>query len=67
MKAEYWFKIFGTSQVVPAAMLAGVFKAVNLTQAQTRGLALFWSHDLEKLGAFIESTKQVFERLPDSS
>lgn len=57
VKAEYWLKVFGTSQVVPAAMLAGVFKVVNLTQAQTRGLALFWSHDLEKLGAFIESTK----------
>lgn len=57
VKAEYWLKVFGTSQVVPSAMLAGVFKVVNLTQAQTRGLALFWSHDLEKLGAFIESTK----------
>lgn len=57
VKAEYWLKVFGTSQVVPAAMLAGVFKVVNLAQAQTRGLALFWSHDLEKLGAFIESTK----------
>ena len=57
VKAEYWLKVFGTSQVVPAAMLAGVFNVMNLTQAQTRGLALFWSHDLEKLGAFIDSTK----------
>jgi XamI restriction endonuclease len=56
VKAEYWLKIFGTSQVVPAAVLSGVFKVMNLEQAQERGLALFWSHDLDKLGAFIEST-----------
>lgn len=57
VKAEYWLKVFGTSQVVPAAVLSGVFKVMNLEQAQTRGLALFWSHDLDKLGAFVESTK----------
>jgi XamI restriction endonuclease len=57
VKSEYWLKQFGTSQVVPAAVLAGVFKVLNLEQAQERGLALFWSHDLEKLGAFIESTR----------
>lgn len=57
VKAEYWLKEFGTSQVVPAAILSGVFKVMNLTQAQTRGLALFLAHDLGSLGAFIESTK----------
>lgn len=57
VKAEYWIKQFGTAQVVPAAALAGVFKVLNLEQAQVRGLSLFWSHDLDKLGAFIESTK----------
>jgi hypothetical protein len=56
-KAEYWLKVFGTSQVVPAAMLAGVFKVRNLEQAQQRGLALFWSHDLVRLSAFVESTR----------
>jgi hypothetical protein len=56
VKAEYWIKQFGTVQVVPVAVLAGVFKVLNLEQAQARGLALFWSHDLAKLGAFIEST-----------
>lgn len=59
VKAEYWLKMFGTLQVVPAAMLAGVFKVMNLEQAQERGLALFWSHDLEKLGAFIDSTAKA--------
>lgn len=57
VKAEYWLKVFGTSQVVPAAVLSGVFKVINLEQAQSRGLALFWAHDLVKLGDFIESTK----------
>jgi hypothetical protein len=55
-KARHWLQIFGTMQVVPSAMLAGVFKVINLKQAQSQGLAIFWSHDLTKLGEFIEST-----------
>lgn len=57
VKAEYWIKQFGTAQVVPVAALAGVFKVLNLEQAQARGLSLFWSHDLAKLGAFIDSSR----------
>lgn len=57
VKAEYWITQFGAAQVVPVAALAGVFKVLNLKQAQARGLALFWSHDLDKLGTFIESTR----------
>lgn len=57
VKADYWLKQFGTAQVVPAAMLSGVFKVLNLEQAQSRGLSLFWSHDLSKLTEFIESTR----------
>ncbi len=57
VKADYWLKTFGTAQVVPAAMLSGVFNVMNLEQAQSRGLALFWSHDLAQLTAFIDSTK----------
>jgi len=57
VKAKYWINQFGSSQVVPAAVLAGVFKVLNLEQAQERGLSLFWSHSLEKLGAFIDSTR----------
>lgn len=57
VKANYWLEQFGIAQVVPAAMLSGVFKVINLEQAQMRGLALLWSHDLEKLGEFIESTR----------
>ncbi|MGB3120523.1 MAG: XamI family restriction endonuclease, partial [Verrucomicrobiales bacterium] len=57
VKAGYWLDQFGTLQVVPAAVLAGVFKVLNLEQAQQRNLALIWSHDLEKLGKFIRSTR----------
>lgn len=54
VKAEYWLSQFGIRQVVPAAALAGVFKVLNLEQAQERGLAMFWTHDLDRLGEFIE-------------
>lgn len=57
VKAQYWIKQFGIAQVVPAAALAGVFKVLNLEQAQVRGLSIFWSHDLDKLGVFIDSTR----------
>jgi hypothetical protein len=57
VKAEYWIKTFGTSQVVPSAMLAGVFNVLNLEQAQNRGMTLFWSHSLSELGKFISSTR----------
>lgn len=54
VKAEYWLKQFGVAQVVPAAVLSGVFNPLNLEQAQQRGLSLFWAHDLQRLGSFIE-------------
>lgn len=57
VKASVWLGEFGTAQTVPAAMLAGVFKRHNLVQAQDRGLALFWSHDLDRLIAFIDGTR----------
>ena len=56
VKAAYWLKTFGSSQIVPAAMLSGVFKALNLEQAQNQGLNLLWAHDLNQLGHFIKST-----------
>lgn len=56
-KAEYWRDAFGKTQIIPTAVLAGVFNVMNLEQVQTRGLTLIWSHDLDKLGALIESTR----------
>lgn len=54
-KAVYWLDAFGTNQVVPTAVISGVFNVNNLMQAQETGLTLFWSHDLKKLGNFIAS------------
>lgn len=56
-KAEYWLGEFGRAQIVTAAVLSGVFKVHNLVQAQQRGLALFWAHDLASLGRFIATTR----------
>jgi hypothetical protein len=55
-KIEGWRATFGKF-VIPAALLSGVFNIKNLEQAQKKGLSLFWSHDLNRLGAFIESTR----------
>ncbi len=57
-KAEAWLKDFGTVQVVPAAVLSGVYKLHNLIDAQTRGLALFWAHDLGALTRWIALTSK---------
>jgi len=58
-KARQWTQQFGTSNVVPVAVLGGVFKLHNLRSAQdTDGLTIFWAHELAPMRAFIESTKQ---------
>lgn len=54
-KAGDWLKTFGTNQVVPTAVISGVFKVSNLMQAQDMGLTIFWGHDLPKLGRFLAS------------
>ena len=56
-KTDYWFQAFGKNQVVPTAVLSGVYKLHNLTAAQNRGLNLFWAHDLLKLTEWIQGTK----------
>lgn len=60
VKAVRWTQEFGTMQVVPAAVLSGVFRVHNLLQAQDAGLHLFWAHDLNALKTFIETS------LPDA-
>jgi hypothetical protein len=57
VKATIWTKDFGERNVVPAAVLSGVYNLVNLQEAQTRGLALFWAHDLAGLVEWIEQTR----------
>lgn len=56
-KAETWCKDFGDRNVVPTAILSGVYKVHNLENAQTRGLTLFWAHDLQNFLDWIESTR----------
>lgn len=56
VKATSWLQEFGANNVVPAAMLSGVFKVHNLVSAQAAGLTLFWAHDLDTFVAFIDST-----------
>lgn len=56
-KTEHWFQEFGKSQVVPTAVLSGVYKLHNLMAAQDRELTLFWAHDLSQLTDWINSTK----------
>lgn len=57
VKAGIWLREFGTKQIVPAAILSGVFKLRNLIQAQEGGLTIFWAHRLDALGAFIEDAR----------
>lgn len=56
-KATTWNHEFGTNNVVPTAVLSGVFKIHNLRSAQADGLTLFWAHDLRSMISFIESTQ----------
>lgn len=56
-KATAWITAFGTQNVIPTAVLSGVFKVHNLVAAQTMGLTIFWAHKLDALGEFLEATK----------
>lgn len=56
-KAVSWLATFGTNGVVPVAVLSGVYTLANLVEAQSRGLTLFWAHDLDQLLDWIGATK----------
>jgi XamI restriction endonuclease len=57
VKAVRWRQEFGTQNVVPTAVLSGVFALANLQYAQDNHLYLIWAHDLGPLGAFVEATR----------
>lgn len=57
VKASSWKRDFGLRQVVPSAVLSGVYKLHNLTDAQERGLTIFWAHNLVPLTDWIKSTQ----------
>jgi hypothetical protein len=57
-KARQWTQEFGQVNVVPAAVLAGVFKIHNLRNAQDNDrLTIFWAHNLDAMIEFIEATR----------
>lgn len=55
--AKAWLSKFGDDNIVPAAAIRGVFKPEYVKQAQEVPVAIFWSHRLSDLLAFINSTK----------
>jgi hypothetical protein len=58
-KAEKWLHEFGALNVVPIAVLSGVYKLHNLMSAQTRGLTLYWAHDLVQLLDWMEASRSA--------
>jgi len=56
-KAEVWIRDFGRRQVVPVAVLSGVFKLHNLEAAQDAGLTLFWAHALDAMVDWIDALR----------
>ncbi|MGC1485073.1 MAG: XamI family restriction endonuclease [Candidatus Acidiferrum sp.] len=65
-KAEVWLHEFGRANIVPTAVLSGVYKTHNLMTAQERGLTLFWAHDIATMIDWIQATrgKQEIKRSP---
>ncbi len=57
VKAGTWKRDFGVHQVVPTAVLSGVYDIHNLLDAQERGLTIFWAHELGPLAQWINRTK----------
>lgn len=57
VKAGTWQRDFGLRQVVPTAVLSGVYDLHNLVDAQERGLTIFWVHNLGPLTQWITQTK----------
>lgn len=56
VKAVVWRQEFGANNVVPAAMLSGVYKVAKLMEAQSQGLTIFWAHALDEFVEFIDFT-----------
>ena len=57
VKAETWLKDFGATQVVPVAVLGGLYSIGTLESAQSRGLTLYWAHRLEDLTDWIDNCR----------
>lgn len=53
-KARLWNTKMG-EQVIPAALLSGVFSPDTLKAAQTSGLYLVWAHDLDSFANWLDA------------
>lgn len=57
-KAATWYRTLGDAQVVPAAVMSGVFSVANLENVQNNmRVALFWQHRLQDLATFVKTAK----------
>lgn len=56
-KAEGWQADLGVKNVIPVAVISGLYKINHMLVAQRRGLCIIWAHDLKPLVDFIESTR----------
>jgi hypothetical protein len=55
-KAATWYRELGSAQVIPAAVLSGVFSPANLEDVQdNKNVALFWQHRLKDLADFVRN------------
>jgi hypothetical protein len=61
-KAKDWIEDFGRIVIVPCAVIAGVYNPQNLTTAQSRGLTIWWSHDIAAMISWISSTGSIRPR-----
>jgi len=54
-KAAHWYNQLGRAQVIPSAVLSGVYSTANLEDVQeNKGVYLFWQHRLADLAAFVQ-------------
>jgi hypothetical protein len=57
-KAATWFAQLGRAQVIPSAVLSGVFTAANLEDVQdNKGVTLYWQHRLSDIADFVNNAK----------
>lgn len=53
-KASHWYQQLGRAQVIPCAVLSGIFAPANLLSVQNEtGVFLFWQHRLSDLADFV--------------
>ncbi|MHB1217837.1 MAG: XamI family restriction endonuclease [Alphaproteobacteria bacterium] len=58
-KAAHWYNQLGRAQVIPSAVLSGVYNTANLEDVQeNKSVYLFWQHRLSDLATFIKKIRK---------